>query len=144
MTEPVSFTISDKPSPGGVPKSARGGSKRGPGRPSAPTAKHRADTDAALSTMNSAYNLLSMGALLLRRPHTASLIAANGEQWQAGNREAFESSPKLAAAIANVGQTSGVVTFFVTNAVALVQIVGALRSESASIAEANSSADTSE
>lgn len=127
-TEPVKITIGDTTATR-APRSASGAKR---GRPSA-NAKHKANVEAALGTMSSAYSLLSMGAVLMRRPRTASLIAANSEQWQAGNREAFESSEKLASMIANVGQTSGVVTFAITNAVALFSIFGSLKAESADI-----------
>ena len=137
----VAFTIGGDAKPaqpaktGGQPESA----KRAPGRPPGST-KHKQNVEQALSTMNSAYNLASMGALMARRPRTAGLIAQSAEQWQAGNREAFESSEKLAAAIANVGQTSGIVTFVSVNAYAAFQIWLAMREESADIREARAQA----
>lgn len=110
-----------------APKSSAG---RKPGRPAAST-RQRDNITGALSTMESAYSAMSMGALLLRKPLTAEVIARQSEQWQASNRQAFESSPKLASAIAGVGQASGVVTFAITNVVALGSILITLRQETA-------------
>lgn len=131
MTEPQTFSFGQSSDP--APKSATP-AKRQPGRPRA-SAKKEASVEDALATMNSMYKLLSMGAMMIRRPLTAAHIAGSMEEWEKGNRQAFESSPRLAAAIAGVGQTSGVVTFLVTNGVAAFGIVSALRQESAIVAE---------
>jgi hypothetical protein len=129
----VEFTIGgsdDKPTTrttGNAPKSATG---RKPGRPTT-SSKQRDNVAAALSTMESAYSALSMGALMLRKPLTAEAIARGAEQWQASNRQAFEASPKLASVIAGVGQTSGVAMFAATNIIAMGTILITLRQENA-------------
>jgi hypothetical protein len=110
-----------------APKSATG---KKPGRPST-SARQRDNVAAALSTMESAYSALSMGALIIGKPLTAELIAVQSEQWQAANRQSFESSPKLASAIAGVGQASGVATFLATNIIAVGSIIITLRKEAA-------------
>lgn len=121
-------TPAEPPRRGRPPKSESGA--RPAGRPSNASRKTN-QVSAALSTMESAYSALSMGALMLRRPLTAELIATQSEQWQASNRQAFEASPKLAGIVAGVGQTSGVAMFFVTNVVAAGSVVLALKQESA-------------
>lgn len=132
-------TPNRKPSASTAPKSAATG-KRPPGRPST-SAKQKDNVAAALSTMESAYSALSMGALLINKPVTAELIARGSEQWQASNRQAFESSPKLAATIANVGSASGVATFAITNIVAFGSILITMRREAAAQAEMNTAKD---
>lgn len=128
-----------KPTASTAPKSAAPG-KRPPGRPST-SAKQKDNVAGALSTMESAYSALSMGALLINKPITAELVARGSEQWQASNRQAFESSPKLAATIASVGQASGVATFVITNVVAFGSILLTLRKEAAAQVEANTAKD---
>lgn len=126
-----------KPTASTAPKSAGTGKPRG--RPAGTTAgaKQRDNVANALSTMESAYSAMSMGALILNKPVTAEMIAIRSEQWQASNKQAFESSPKLASTIASVGQASGVVTFAITNIVALGSILITLRQETAAQVEAN-------
>lgn len=127
---PKVFTFGSSDAP--APKSATAPKPRG--RTPA-TAKKAVAVDDALATMESMYKMLALGATLLRRPLTGAHIASQVDTWQTANRQAFESSPKLTALIAGVGQTSGVVTFIVTNGVAAVGIMSAFRQESAMVAE---------
>lgn len=127
----VEFTIEnngakDRP----APRSAN--VKKPVGRPANATAKKQT-VEAALGTMNSLYGMLGMGALLLGRKQTAEYIGSQAEQWQAGNREAFEASDRLANLIANVGQTSGTFAFLATNGLAAFSISRAFIAESADI-----------
>lgn len=146
----IEFTIDSadngKPAPkrrGRPPGSATGS---GTAKPTAAraggSAKAKANVDGALATMSSAYNAVTMGLVLLGRPLTAEMVALKTDQWQASNRQAFESSPRLAASIAGVGQASGVAMFAVTNIVAAGSIVLALREESAQIAATQPPVDT--
>lgn len=136
------FTIGNDPAPksGGTPASA--GAKKPAGRPPAGAAKHKQNVELALSTMESVYNLTGMGMLMLRRPETAETIVNLADQWQAGNRQAFESSEKLAEAIANLGQASGTVTFISVNLYAAFSIYLAMREEGAKIRAAEWSAES--
>lgn len=120
----------DAPKRRGRPPGSVNGTGKAPARAGG-TAKSKAAVDGALATMESAYSALSMGMLMLGRPLTAELIALKSEQWQASNRQAFESSAKLAASISGVGQASGVAMFAVTNIVAAGSIMLAFREESA-------------
>lgn len=123
----------DAPKRRGRPPASANGAAKTPARAGG-SAKSKAAIDGALATMDSAYSALSMGLLMLRRPLSAELVALRSEQWQASNRQAFESSPRLAAAISGVGQASGVMMFAVTNIVAAGSIMLAVREESAAIA----------
>lgn len=140
MAEGISFTIGDsnsddKPKSGPAPKSATT-PKRGPagaGRPTASQAKTKQDVESALAAMKGLYEAASLGLMLLGRPQTATALAEQEEQLQAANRSAFESSPKLAATIAGVGQVSGVGMFLVTNVTMAAQVLLAFRAEGAMI-----------
>lgn len=114
-----------------APKSATntGPVKRGPGRPPGSGSKQVQNVNAALGTMDSLYGLMATGAQLMHRELTANVIANQIDTWQAQNKKAFESSPKLAQTIANIGQTSGFVTFLTTNVVAFGMVALALREE---------------
>lgn len=146
----MEFTISDggdtKPAAkrrGRPPGSATGASTASkPAARAGGSAKAKANIDGALATMNSAYNAVTMGLVLLGRPLTAEMVALKTDQWQASNRQAFESSPRLASTIAGVGQASGVAMFAVTNIVAAGSIVLALREESKAIADTQPPADS--
>lgn len=138
MAEGISFTIGDAgddKSKTPAPKSATA-PKRGaasPGRPSASQAKTKQDVDSALAAMKGLYEAASMGLMLFGRPQTATALAEQQDQLQAANRSAFESSPRLAATIAGVGQVSGVGMFLVTNVTMAAQVLLAFRAEGAMI-----------
>jgi hypothetical protein len=136
MAEGISFTIgdaSDDKSKGPAPKSATPKRPASAGRPSASQAKTKQDVESALAAMKGLYEAASLGLLLMGRPGTATLLAEQEDQLQTANRSAFESSPKLAATIAGVGQISGVGMFLVTNVTVVAQVLLAFRAEGAAI-----------
>lgn len=130
-----------KRKPGRPPGSSTGR----PSRPAASAAQSKQNVEQALASMGSLYDMLGLAALSLRKPMTASVIAEKKDDWQTANRKAFDASPKLAAMISGVGQTSGVLGFVVTNAMAAVAVAGTLRYEMAlQRAQADSAAQSSE
>lgn len=109
------------------PKSA---TRKRVGRPPK-SAKAREAVESAVHSMDQVYSILAVASLASGRTLTATAIAEHSEEWLAGDRKAFEASPKLAAAIAGVGQASGVLGFVMTNAMAVMTIVPALRADAA-------------
>lgn len=128
----LTFTIgsSSEDEPKRKPGRPPGSANKSPGRPPSGAARDKLNVERALSSMGSLYEMTSLGMLWLGHAQTANLIASRQDEWQTANRKAFESSPKLASTIAGVGQTSGVVTFFVTNVMAAGMVAMAFRQES--------------
>lgn len=144
----IEFTIGTDDKPEDAPKRRPGrppGSSTRAGRPASTAAQTKQTVEQALASMSALYDMAGLAALSFGKPLTATRIAEKSDEWQAANRKAFESSPRLAALVSGVGQTSGVVTFLVTNVVAATTIVGTLRYESAlQRAQADSAAQSSE
>jgi hypothetical protein len=85
----------------------------------------------ALATMNSAYEALAMGLMLVKLPETAVAFSDTAKTLEESNKKAFESSPKLAAMIARVGTGGGAAAFVIAHAVAIAGVMNAARSEMA-------------
>jgi len=123
----MEISVKDDKAPGSV--------KRGPGRPPGSTNAAKATkTEAenlrqALATMNSAYEAVAMGLMLVQLPQTASGFADTAKTLEESNRKAFESSPRLAAMVAKVGTGGGAVAFVISHAVAVAGVMNAARAE---------------
>lgn len=85
--------------------------------------------DAALIVMQSAYAVLGLGLMTIAGPRTAELFADATDDLQTSNKQAFESSPKLAAMIAQAGAVSGVGIFVGAHVMALAPVVLSFRQE---------------
>lgn len=110
--------------------------RRKPGRPKGSTntttprtAGPATDVKKALATMQGLYEGVAGALMLFGLPGTASTLVSRIEQVQVQNEQAFSASPKLAKAIANVGQTGGVAAFFIGNAVMVAGVVAVGRQE---------------
>lgn len=128
MTTPLSFVIDDKP-----PASA----KRGPGRPKGSTNKPRATsgaTDAstlkqALASLDSLYNLTTVGLTMVGLTATAEAWTAQTDDLRKSNEEALKAAPRLAAAIANAGSVGGATAFFAAHVMAVAPVMMLARME---------------
>lgn len=121
--------IIDEPKPNQPdPKSAT--PRRRQGRPPK-SAKAREAVESAVHSMDQVYSIMAVASLASGRTLTATAIAEHSDEWLAGDRKAFEASPRLASAIAGVGQASGVLGFLMTNAMAVMTVVPALRADAA-------------
>lgn len=105
--------------------------RRGRPKGSRNTGGRRKSTDVALalSTMSTLYGVMVTGAMLTGHPATATQISAGIDSVQDANKQAFESSPKLAHTIASLGETSGVAIFITANAMMLVPAFMQFRAE---------------
>ena len=116
---PPKITISDAP-----PKPERK-SVASP-RVSAPktsgTGNLSLDVKKAMATLESGYNLISMGLLLGGLPESAIEWNESAENLKATNAEALSAAPKLAKAIASAGGTGGSAAFIVTHGMALLAL----------------------
>lgn len=115
----------------GTPRKRRGrppgSTNRAAGRRSAADKKQ---VETALATMGTLYSSMSAILLVAGKPASAQVMAAGIEQTQAANRQAFEASPALAAAIARLGAVSSVGLFLGSNIALLGQTFVAFRMES--------------
>lgn len=126
MTLPTVDTVpSDQvPNSDGAPK------KRGRPKGSRNTGRRKStDVTLALGTMSTLYGVMVTGAMLTGHPATAMQISNGIDSVQEANKQAFESSPKLAHTIAALGETSGVAIFITANAMMLVPAIASLRAE---------------
>lgn len=112
--------------------------KRGPGRPkgsrnkttAAPTASGTAaDIRQAMATLDSVYDMASVGLLMLGLPDTATAWADASTNLRKTNEDALKASPRLARAIARAGSTGGAGAFFITHIVALASVMSVGRGE---------------
>lgn len=109
------------------------------GRPPGSARKNQ-DVANAVATMESTYGAVVVGLQILNRTEAAIGFAERAEKTMATNKRAFESSPKLASAVAKFGSGSGVVTFIMANAMlfggTFVQLRPRKRVENAADADA--------
>ncbi len=99
--------------------------------PSAPrTRKGTADTESALATMESMYQLTA-GIMMLFSPSASSVMRSRISTAQAMNRNAFESDKDLARKIARMGEVSAMGTFVMSQAMIVAPTVGELRADMA-------------
>lgn len=88
-------------------------SSSGSGRRSAAT------TEAALAAMDTAYNMLAVGFMLLS-PEAAHTWASKVENLQHTNRLAFDADPKLARQVGKAAGKGGSALFYLTNGAAVL------------------------
>ena len=112
-----------------LPLDEKGEQPKRRGRPPGATNKtttsprsNTANVTAALATMGSLYDFMTMG-LTMVSPIAAMELVDKLEQLQANNKRAFEASPKLAQRIATIGSGGGVTTFIVGNLIVLAPII---------------------
>lgn len=113
--------------------------KRGPGRPRKEDAAPRpvvasstatpADVKKALATLDSAYNLVATGLVVMGLDRSANEWVDSAEQLKKTNEDALKASPKLAKAIASTGSTGGSLTFMVTHSMAVFGLFRVVQSE---------------
>lgn len=94
------------------------------GRPAGTTtaSKSVGDVEAALATLDTAYQFLVLGLTMLGAPVTAGELAEKISYVQDQNRGYLNADRKLAATIAKVGSASGRAGFIVTNIMALAPV----------------------
>lgn len=91
--------------------------------------KHKANVEAALAVMEGVYSLGQMGVLVSGHRKTAMQMAEGLDEVQRQNRQAFESSERLAQTIANLGNVSAIGMFVTANLMYLAPVVLSLREE---------------
>ncbi len=132
------------PNADGTPRKRR--TRSDAGQPRTPgtrrsSAKSKADVETAVATMGSLYSAASAALLMTGRRGTAEQFSIRIEQTQKANREAFESSPSLASAVAKLGQVSSIGLFIGANISLLATTMLMFRMETAQLrAEAAKSA----
>jgi hypothetical protein len=101
------------------------------GRPAGSTfaAKSNQDVDAALSTLETAYQFVALGLTMIGAPMAAAELAGKLETVQAQNKGFLLSDRKLAQTIARIGQGTGRAGFITVNAMALVPVITMASSE---------------
>ena len=98
------------------------GKKRG--RPAGTTtaAKSSGDVEAAMATLDTAYQFLTLGLTMIGAPIAAGELAEKISYVQEQNRGYLNADRKLAATIAKVGSASGRAGFIITNVMALAPV----------------------
>lgn len=100
--------------------------KRGPGRPPGSRNKttpagtvSKADVDKAMAVLDSGYNLITTGLVIMGLTDTATSWIDSAESLNKSNRDALTASPKVTKAIISSGDVGGSLTFFITHGMAL-------------------------
>lgn len=117
------FSISETP----TTNKRRG---RPPGSTNKPKgAVTKADVDAAMSTLESGYNLITTGLVMFGFTDTATAWAESAAELSKTNRDALTASPRIVKAIISTGETGGSVTFFLTHGMAVAGLVKSFNGE---------------
>ena len=114
-----------------LPQTEAGETKAKRGRPvgSTANAKSNQDVDAALATLETAYQFVALGLTMIGAPMAATELAGKIETVQAQNKGFLLADRKLAQTIAKIGQGTGRAGFITVNAMALVPVITMASSE---------------